>query len=724
MQFRLSPILKLYTTLAISLLLAMLAFWVAQDQRYIGLRLLATGPAQQAVQIIAVDPNGPAQALVEARSALVGITLADATGRHITIGPTDLLEEPDNLASYAEMWTFFERQGLITSLLRSGPITISLERQGQIQKHVVVPAQSRPTLTLPVTFWLQIAVGLGGVWIGAWIWALRQADWPARCLAVSGAGLLISAFAAAIYSTRELALAGDLFRVLSALNHFGAFLFGAGMIGLFMLYPRRLYPVRALCVPAIVLGFWYVLAQTGVLQTPAIGIHLGVVLALLAIAALVAQQFWATRGDPRDRAALSWLGLAVLVGSSAFVVTVIAPQLLGIEALISQGLAFVFFLLIYIGVALGVARFQLFELANWAYRILFYVAGVLFLLGIDALLIFTILDDRVPAFALSLLIVALIWLPLRDALGRWVLQRGEPARAERFRKIIDVALTPPGHDQQESWRALLAEMFNPLQIVSGTDSPCVALRDDGLTLALPRLGPLPALELRYADGGRRLYSLRDLELATDMAALLGQALESRLAYEKGVIEERARISRDIHDNIGVQLLAALHNPDAPRKDRMIRETLTDLRDIINNAANPAMSFDEVMAELRAQISDQLFIAGVQLTWDVDNPNGIALSGQTTNALRAIIRESVQNALKHANPTQLAISIHIGRGGVDVAIRDNGQGFQSKPAKFGNGLTNLSDRAAACGGWIKIDSTAKGTTVTASLPFDLQAGKQI
>src|SRR5690606_4795362 len=118
---------------------------------------------------------------------------------------------------------------------------------------------------------------------------------------------------------------------------------------------------------------------------------------------------------------LTWLGLAVIVGAGAFVATVILPAALGIGTLVSQGQAFLFFLTIYGGVALGVARYRLFQLDEWAFRILFYVAGVLFLLALDAALIATVIDERAPAFALSLAIVALTWLPLRDALARRLL---------------------------------------------------------------------------------------------------------------------------------------------------------------------------------------------------------------------------------------------------------------------------------------------------------------
>jgi len=728
LQIRIAPIIKIYALVAVSLVLAALVIGAALDQRYLGLRLTpeirnADAVPFDGVWIDAVIPGGPAADSPDAGIPEQGASLAsltDASGNTIPLSPADLVEEPDTLESFSAMRAFFERQDRIAAVLRNGPVTLDLRIDGQSQLHRLQPARQRPLGNLPFVFWLQIVVGLGGVWIGAWVWALRRSDWAARCLAFSGVGLMISAYAAAVYSTRELALPGHLFRSLSALNQFGALSFGVGMIGLFMVYPRRLFQPQWLAVPAIVLGTWFGLSASGKIETTVISHHLAIVSALLSIIALVAVQYRATRGDPRDRAALSWLGLSVLIGSGAFVVTVIAPHLLGLDAYMSQGIAFAFFLLVYVGVALGVARFQLFQLENWAFRILFYVVGVLLLLGIDALLIFTVVDDRAPAFAMSLLIVALAWLPLRDTIARWLLHRKEPARAERFRKIMDVALTPQESDPLGRWQALLDDMFTPLSVASGADVSAPALRYDGLALALPRIGPLPAIELQYADHGRRLFSVRDLELATEMTTMLEQALESREAYERGVTEERTRIARDIHDNIGLQLMAALHSPEQTRKDLMIRETLTDLREIINNASNPDLSFDEMLADLRAQIAEQLLLAGVTMNWQITNAQGVALPLQTAHMLRSIIREAVQNALKHAEPTHIAVSVRVSHGRILVSVTNDGKGFEPKRAPKGNGLANLGDRAQAVGGAIHIDSSASGTCIAAEIPIGMQA----
>jgi signal transduction histidine kinase len=489
-----------------------------------------------------------------------------------------------------------------------------------------------------------------------------------------------------------------------------------GIIGLFLIYPRRLVADHWIAAPALVLGLWFVLDFWQIWSGPSVGRHLPILLAMMTIVVLIGLQFRATRGNPRDHAALTWLGLAVIVGAGTFVTTVIAPRVLGLGPILSQGKAFLFFLLFYAGVALGVARFQLFRLDEWAFRILFYVFGVVALLVIDAVLILTIVDERAPAFALSLIIVAAIWLPLRDALARRALRRRTPQQTNLFRQVLDVALAPPGRVQEERWRALLTETFSPLSIGPAAATHGVALRDDGLSLVVPGPGDLPALLLQYAAGGRRLFAPHDAELAAELLAMLAYALDSRAAYEKGVAEERRRIARDIHDNIGIQLMGALHSQGKARKDMMIRETLTDLRDIINNAAHPDISFTEMLADLRAQISETLHAADVRLHWEVPETGPVVLSLATTQALRSVIREAVQNALRHGRPT--VIGVVVGQSGdtITLTITDDGGGFDVSTVTPGHGIANMQARVTGLGGRIEISGDGGSTRIDVCFPL--------
>src|SRR5690606_10276520 len=124
--------------------------------------------------------------------------------------------------------------------------------------------------------------------------------------------------------------------------------------------------------------------------------------------------------------------------------------------------------------------------------------------------------------------------------------------------------------------------FAPLQISPAEPSREPALTDNGLGLLVPGAGPAPALLLSHADSARRLFNRRDLATARELHALFAHSLRSRDAFEAGAKAERTRIACDIHDNIGARLLTALHASLPDRKNSLIRETLADLRSIIND----------------------------------------------------------------------------------------------------------------------------------------------
>src|SRR5690606_36389608 len=156
------------------------------------------------------------------------------------------------------------------------PVVIETEHLSIPRRDEVLPPGQRPVASLPPAFWMQIGVGLAGFWIGARIWSLRRGEWATRFLLLAGAGLMISTFPAAVYSTRKLALPGGLFRVLSTFNHIGALTFGVGMIGLFLVYPRKLVSGRWLVLPAVVLGAWQMVDILQLADGPGLGFHLAV----------------------------------------------------------------------------------------------------------------------------------------------------------------------------------------------------------------------------------------------------------------------------------------------------------------------------------------------------------------------------------------------------------------------------------------------------------------
>src|SRR5690606_25966889 len=148
---------------------------------------------------------------------------------------------------------FFARQSALAAQLERESLTLTLQA-GETRATVRIhPAAQRPLTDLPAVLWFQLACGLVGMMVSAWIWVLRRSDWGARMFALTGATFAVATTSAAIYSTRELAIDGSVFRLLSGLNHTGTLLFGVALIGMSLTFPRRLVdPRRLLLIPAVV----------------------------------------------------------------------------------------------------------------------------------------------------------------------------------------------------------------------------------------------------------------------------------------------------------------------------------------------------------------------------------------------------------------------------------------------------------------------------------------
>src|SRR5690606_24657655 len=101
----------------------------------------------------------------------------------------------------------------------------------------------------------------------------------------------------------------------------------------------------------------------------------------------------------------------------------------------------------------------------------------------------------------------------------------------------------------------------PLEIAVADPTAEPRVEEEGLALRLPAIADGPPLKLLYPFAGRGLFGPSHLAIAREMLALVAQAEVSRAAYERGVREERGRIARDLHDDVGARLLSGLHAAD-------------------------------------------------------------------------------------------------------------------------------------------------------------------
>ena len=571
----------------------------------------------------------------------------------------------------------------------------------------------RPIWETGAENWVSLLTGLLAYLVSAWIWALKPRNVAAILFAASGLMTLLFCFSASGMAT-ALLLSDAQFIALIRGNIIGASGFGIIVTCLFIIYPGQLPRWRTFCTFTVVFfSAWTLLRTFGPYQKFE-EVQAITFIEMIAIVAAVIGQIFIARHDPRQRAIAVWLGTATILGAGAFISTVAIPITFNQPPLLVEKYAFAFFLVIYIGLAVGLLRYRLFDLGGWAYTLAFYVSAAILLIALDVALIGLLTLEPGQALGASLLLVALLYLPLRDLIWRRVTRGKRSDETELFHQVLDASLQPSPENRIAAWERLLQNHFQPLDMETSQTTE-TRLEEEGIALSIPSVGVAPALQIRYPKQGRSLFTPRDCALVEQLVSLMRHADESRHAYDRGVSEERTRIARDIHDNIGAQLMRALHSETPERKDTQIRDTLADLRDVINNAQSPVLPLEDMLADLRAETADRLEPHGIALDWTLESEGALLLSPSFIHALRSLVREAASNTIKHASADRLTVSIRVTELQVQLHIEDNGQGFTIGTVTLGQGLGNMKARVESLGGAFSLEAGSAGARLSASLP---------
>jgi len=211
------------------------------------------------------------------------------------------------------------------------------------------------------------------------IWSLRRKPLETRLLLLSGIGLFVGATSASLYLGREFAIDGELFRWLSTVNFSGNRLFAVAGLALLCTYPRRVAPTSWVGILAILEGGYLVNLVIQWLEPPVHAYYLDFV-GLAVLAVLVSgRAWWLSRGRPLDRATLKVLLLPILLSVALVMGIYVVPTIMSGAPLMDVAGSYMLLLIMYAGLAFGVARFRLFNIERWWIR-----TWLWFLLGCKA----------------------------------------------------------------------------------------------------------------------------------------------------------------------------------------------------------------------------------------------------------------------------------------------------------------------------------------------------
>jgi len=222
------------------------------------------------------------------------------------------------------------------------------------------------------------------------------------------------------------------------------------------------------------------------------------------------------------------------------------------------------------------------------------------------------------------------------------------------------------------------------------------------------------------------------------------------AVMEGQDQERQRIAKEIHDDIGTGLTSILYMSEglkgeeeaasyklqAARKEEELavgkigntaRELIDKMGEIVWSMNKDYDTLDDLLAFLRQHIVEWMDVPGIDTHIHLpDQTPDITISGEQRRNIYLVVKEALHNIIKHAEATKVDIAATVDRN-LEIVIQDNGKGLpEGGTRRFGNGLKNMRQRMENLGGKFEMESgggngrsgegARPGTKVRVSLPL--------
>ncbi len=196
--------------------------------------------------------------------------------------------------------------------------------------------------------------------------------------------------------------------------------------------------------------------------------------------------------------------------------------------------------------------------------------------------------------------------------------------------------------------------------------------------------------------------------------IIRQEKKNLTAFIKGEDQERERIGRELHDNIGSKLgylkRFVADNIDNNEVNNAIDDICADVRNLsheISPSDLKLVGFENTILELANKLNKQTSVKVEFNSYDFPG----SLVNNTQLQLYRIIQEVLNNALKHSKATHIDIQLIGHQKEATLSIEDNGIGFIIDDVKNGIGLKNIASRVSQINGTLEIDSKPNQGTLT-------------
>ncbi|MDO8357842.1 MAG: PAS domain S-box protein [Nitrospirota bacterium] len=227
-----------------------------------------------------------------------------------------------------------------------------------------------------------------------------------------------------------------------------------------------------------------------------------------------------------------------------------------------------------------------------------------------------------------------------------------------------------------------------------------------------------------------------LGAATDITERkrMEEALRQRERDLRAAIEERERISQDLHDGILQSLFAVGLSLETTKSMMSLKERKTsgpalkqaidqlnrlmhEVRNFIAGLGSDLLQGTDLPTALHHMLETLTKNHPTHVRLKIEDRAAQALSAEQSLHLLLVIQEAVSNCIRHGHAQEATVSLKLLKQGVRLSVRDNGCGFDSAASKgIGHGLANMAARAQKIGGrFTVLSKTNEGTRVVLDLP---------
>ena len=224
---------------------------------------------------------------------------------------------------------------------------------------------------------------------------------------------------------------------------------------------------------------------------------------------------------------------------------------------------------------------------------------------------------------------------------------------------------------------------------------------------------------------RRQIERERMQMAEEHAALAGRLLA---AHE----DERSRIARNLHDDLGQQATALRLRLEHLAADPVARQLRSRILQLLESMSGLDASLHQISAGLRPSALDLGIVPAIRhlvYDWSASSAVATALHADDIGAnwlapdvethVFRILQEALNNVAKHASATRVTVVLKRLPTAVSLVIEDNGRGFDVEAVRAANGalgLVSMRERVQLVGGKLEIKSTERqGTAVSLTVP---------